>query len=180
MSTNLNETIFNQILEGGYILYFRHGETEETHESNVDLTKCETQRNLNASGRRQAGIIGGIFENKALPIDLPVLASPYCRTQETSKIAFGENNMQVNNDLGRIDCLEREVLTSEEQTIKNNLIKLFETLPSQGKNRIFIAHSAFGGIPYMGMVVIKPGSEGRKYEVVTKISYEEIRKWSNC
>lgn len=30
MSTNLNETIFEKIMEGGYILYFRHGETEET------------------------------------------------------------------------------------------------------------------------------------------------------
>lgn len=48
ISTNSNETILEQIMEGGYILYLRHGETDNTHESHVDLTKCETQRNLNA------------------------------------------------------------------------------------------------------------------------------------
>lgn len=114
-----------------------------------------------------------------MPIDFPVLTSPYCRTRETGEIAFSANNIQVVNDLGKIDYLEREVLTPEEQMIKNNLVKLLETLPSQGNNRVFIAHSAFGGIPYMSMVVIKPDGEGRKYEVVTKISYEEIRQWSN-
>lgn len=179
MGSNLNDTIFEKIMEDGYILYFRHGKTDEAHESNVDLTNCETQRNLNENGRKQAEIIGRIFENRSLPIDFPVLTSPYCRTRETGKIAFGINNIQVNNDLGRIDCLEKDELTSEEQTIKNNLIKLFETQPTQGKNRVFIAHSAFGGIPYMGMVVIKPGSVGKGYEVVTRISYEEFIQWSN-
>ncbi|PFB62850.1 histidine phosphatase family protein [Bacillus cereus] len=179
MSTNSNETIFEQIMEGGYILYLRHGETEDTHESNVDLTKCETQRNLNANGRRQAEIVGEIFKTQKLPIEFPVLTSPYCRTRETGEIAFDSQNIKIHNDLGRIDYLERDVSTPEEKTIKDNLIKLFQTLPLQGKNKVFIAHSAFGGIPYMGMVVIKPGSAGRTYEVVTKVGYEEIRQWSN-
>lgn len=179
MSTNSNKTIFEQIMEGGYILYLRHGETEDTHEPHVDLTKCETQRNLNENGRRQAEVVREIFKKQKLPIDFPVLTSPYCRTRETGEIAFGAQDIQINNDLGRIDYLERDVSTPEERTIKDNLIRLFETIPLQGKNKVFIAHSAFGGIPYMGMVVIKPGSAGRTYEVVTKVSYEEVRQWSN-
>ncbi|MFV8520905.1 histidine phosphatase family protein [Bacillus sp. SBS7] len=143
----------------------------------MDLTKCETQRNLNANGRRQAEIVGEILKTQKLPIEFPVLTSPYCRTRKTGKIAFGAQNIQINNDLGSIDYLERDVSTPEEQTIKDNLIKLFQTLPLQGKNKVFIAHSAFGGIPYMGMVVIKLGSAGRTYEVVTKVDYEEIRQW---
>ncbi|HDR8196643.1 histidine phosphatase family protein [Bacillus thuringiensis] len=179
INAKLNETLFKKIMEGGYILYFRHGETDETDESNVDLTRCETQRNLNEHGREQAKIIGEILKKQKLPIELPVLTSPYCRTKETGKIAFDVTNIQVHNDLGRIDYLERSHLTLEEQEIKNNLIKLFETLPLQGKNKVFIAHSAFGGIPYMGMVVINPGGEGNKYEIVTKLSYEELKEWGN-
>ncbi|MGM2417583.1 histidine phosphatase family protein [Bacillus cereus group sp. BceL062] len=179
MSTDSNKTIFEKIMEGGYILYLRHGETGDTHEPNADLTKCETQRNLNENGRRQAEVVREIFKKQKLPIDFPVLTSPYCRTRETGEIAFGAQDIQINNDLGKVGYLERDVSTPEEQTIKDNLIRLFETIPLQGKNKVFIAHSAFGGIPYMGMVVIKPGSAGRTYEVVTKVSYEEIRQWSN-
>src|SRR5919106_1343618 len=53
-----------------------------------DLRDCSRQRNLNAEGRRQARAIGRAFSRLAIPVGR-VLASPFCRTRDTARLAFG-------------------------------------------------------------------------------------------
>jgi virginiamycin B lyase len=57
-------------------------------DSTRDLGDCSRQRNLNAQGRRQARTIGRAFRRLEIPVGR-VLASPFCRTRDTARLAFG-------------------------------------------------------------------------------------------
>ncbi len=75
---------------GGYVLLFRHAATDYG-QSDVDkqnLENCLTQRNLSEQGRQQAAAIGQAFRQLQIPVGTD-LASPYCRTQETARLAYG-------------------------------------------------------------------------------------------
>ena len=53
-----------------------------------DLRDCARQRNLNAEGRRQARAIGTALRRLDIPVG-EVVTSPYCRTRDTARLAFG-------------------------------------------------------------------------------------------
>lgn len=52
------------------------------------LDDCSTQRNLDESGRRQAGQIGEAFRQQGIVVGA-VLSSPRCRCLDTARLAFG-------------------------------------------------------------------------------------------
>ncbi len=52
------------------------------------LDDCSTQRNLDESGRRQAGRIAEAFRQQGIVIGT-VLSSPRCRCLDTARLAFG-------------------------------------------------------------------------------------------
>ena len=73
--------------EGGVTLYFRHVATDFSQQDRDDaaLADCTKQRNLSDAGRDDARAIGAAL--RALPVPVRnVLASPYCRTQETAQL----------------------------------------------------------------------------------------------
>lgn len=75
--------------EGGHVVLLRHalapGSGEPGH---FDIEKCNTQRNLSEAGRQQARKIGALFAARAAPVD-EVVASRWCRTLDTARLAFG-------------------------------------------------------------------------------------------
>src|SRR4029453_17091970 len=77
---------------GGLVLVLRHAATDfsKPDEDPVDLADCTTQRNLSAQGRADARAIGRGVRRLELGIGT-VLASPFCRTRETAKLAFGRS-----------------------------------------------------------------------------------------
>ena len=57
-------------------------------DSTRDLRDCSRQRNLTAKGRREARSIGSALRRLDIPVgEAP--ASPYCRTRQTARLAFG-------------------------------------------------------------------------------------------
>ena len=50
---------------------------------------CATQRNLTDKGRAEARALGEHVKRLKIPIG-EVLASPFCRTMETARLAFGK------------------------------------------------------------------------------------------
>src|SRR5215475_3764539 len=64
---------------GGYILYFRHADTDHTQRDSrgMDLNDCAAQRNLSQRGRDNARAIGEALRALGIPI-MTVLASPLC------------------------------------------------------------------------------------------------------
>jgi hypothetical protein len=75
---------------GGHVLYFRHGKTDlSTRDADrASLDNCTTQRVLSDEGRQQMTQIGREFKRLRIPVGT-VLASPYCRTLDTARLAFG-------------------------------------------------------------------------------------------
>jgi hypothetical protein len=75
---------------GGHVVLLRNAMTTGTVEPpNFDIEKCATQLNLSDRGRQQARKIGALFAARAAPLER-VLASRYCRTLDTARLAFGD------------------------------------------------------------------------------------------
>ena len=66
---------------GGYILYFRHADTDhsQSDQRTMNIEDCTTQRNLTDRGRAHARAIGEAIRALRIPIGI-VVASPLCRT----------------------------------------------------------------------------------------------------
>lgn len=75
---------------GGVVLVLRHAATDFSKPDHdpVDLADCATQRNLSAGGRAEARAIGQGVRRLRLRVST-VLASAFCRTRETARIAIG-------------------------------------------------------------------------------------------
>lgn len=76
---------------GGYVLYLRHTSTDfsQNDTAMTSYADCASQRNLTDAGRDEARAIAAGLRELRIPIG-DVLASPYCRTMETGRLAFGK------------------------------------------------------------------------------------------
>lgn len=82
--------LMRSLRAGGLVLVIRHAATDfsKADQDPVVLSDCSTQRNLSAQGRADARAIGRGVRRLGLPV-VKVLSSPYCRTLETARLAFG-------------------------------------------------------------------------------------------
>jgi phosphohistidine phosphatase SixA len=120
---------------GGYVVYFRHAATDFsiTDTDTPDLADCSRQRNLIAAGRADARAIGKAWRMLRLPVGL-VLASRYCRTRETARLAFGR--FTPSSD---ITGLPSAATDAERARRVAALRRLLARPPRQG-NTILVAH----------------------------------------
>lgn len=155
---------------GGYIIYFRHGITDHSIDDTdrVNLANCATQRPLSEEGRQQMRGIGEAI--KALGIRVStVLSSPFCRSMDSAKLAFGR--MEIVDDLRQ--GVEADVATTERQA--RALRKMLATAPSEpGANTVISGHTSnlleATGIwpkPEGVAIVFKPGADGKFTYIAT-------------
>jgi len=80
-----------RLKQGGLVLYFRHTSTDfgQNDEQMTNYEDCAHQRNLTDKGRTEAKAIGEAMRKLQIPI-ASVIASPFCRTLETARLAFGK------------------------------------------------------------------------------------------
>lgn len=90
----------NQVLEGGYILYFRHAQREKWNDVTVfDAREVLMEQNgraqpwfravcLSDQGLEEAKGIGWVFTYLDIAVD-QVISSPVCRALETAQLAWG-------------------------------------------------------------------------------------------
>ncbi|SER80546.1 hypothetical protein [Salipaludibacillus aurantiacus] len=165
---------------GGLIIYARHGEaTIGEDEPDYNLMDCSTQRNLSMKGRYQASLYGMTFRHLAIPVQYPVVASPFCRTRESVELAFGKENVQVDWSLEKLFLLSAETSFKEKQAGSKVLNEVLESPPLRGCNKVIIAHSfpegtGLGPIPNMGSVIVKPLGRGRGYGIVAKLTLPQF------
>ena len=158
---------------GGYILYFRHADTDHSQndERMTSVEDCTTQRNLTDRGRDHSRAIGLVIRTLEIPIGA-VLASPLCRTVETAMLAFGtaqrapaarEGGPLPPGSAGRFAALRA----------------LLSTPVAPGANTIIVAHA----YPYFTLVggqflsegeadVVRP--RGADFEMVARVG---LRQW---
>ena len=122
---------------GGNVVYFRHADTgpASPEPPTVDLTRCETQRNLNDNGRAQAQEIGRQFRRLRIPVG-SVLSSQFCRCKDTAQLAFGR--FEVVPTLTGV--ARGPEFAQARRSASDGLRALLSTAPPAGENTVLISH----------------------------------------
>ncbi|WP_246050005.1 histidine phosphatase family protein [Aquibacillus sediminis] len=185
----LNALSLNEMVEslsvGGFILYARHAEaTVGRDQPNLHLQDCSTQRNLSDTGRRQAITYGQVLRDLRIPVVYPVLSSPFCRNVETAALAFGSDYVQIDPLWVQVYNLSTNLNQMQQNQLLNQLQTKFESIPQQGTNQVIIGHSfpaniGLGPISNMGTVVIQPHGQGYGFEIVARLSLEQLTQLSD-
>lgn len=162
--------LVRQLREGGYVLYMRHASTDFS-QNDAKMTSyedCASQRNLLDKGRAEARLVADHVRRLRIPVG-SVLASPFCRTMETARLAFGKVEASQDarggparpDDPARYEPL-RKILS---QKVKD-------------KNLVIVSHGnpfhAVAGPPYLQegeIAVVRP--EGAGFKVVGRIRIED-------
>jgi len=159
---------------GGYVLAFRHAATDfSMTDTTRDLRDCSRQRNLNADGRRQARRIGNAFRRLGIPVG-QVLASPFCRTRDTARLAFGRarpsRDLLSARYLGSVSARARQPA---------RMRRLLARRPRLGTNTALISHNfaiedaARVSLAEGEAVVVAPSRAGGGFEIVGTVESEE-------
>ena len=83
-----DQSVIKELQKGGKIVFIRHSLAPGNGDpDNIDLKKCNTQRNLNQQGIEQSKKIGILFSDNNIQID-KVLSSEWCRCKDTAQLAF--------------------------------------------------------------------------------------------
>ena len=85
--------LLDQARQGGFVLYMRHGNTENSRPyavPQVDLNDCATQRPLSAEGRQVAARVSQYLRQARIPV-AEVIHSPMCRQRDQQTIKFGDH-----------------------------------------------------------------------------------------
>jgi histidine phosphatase superfamily protein (branch 1) len=131
---------------------------------------CANQRNLTDKGRVEARELGAQVKRLGIPIG-EVLASPFCRTMETARLAFGKA-LAMNEVRGG-------PARPDDPTRYDALKKLLSSSVAKGENRVISSHGnpfqAVAGSPYLAegeMAVVQPLAEAG-FTVVSRIRLED-------
>ncbi|MBI2278118.1 MAG: histidine phosphatase family protein [Dechloromonas sp.] len=130
--------LLNKIRTGGFVLYMRHGNTDNTRPDRVpkvDLADCSTQRPLSDDGRKLMKQVGKAIRDARIPLG-QILVSPMCRTKESAQLAIGENFQIVES------LMYSANMTSEEKKPRIEALKKLLALPvPPDANTLMIAHA---------------------------------------
>lgn len=166
-----SERLLERLRGGGHVLVFRHAATDTGMDTTSDLSDCSRQRNLSSEGRRQSHTIGRAFRRLEIPVGR-VLASPFCRTRDTARLAFGR--VRASRAL-----LSPEFSAEPSRGQRTGLRRLLAVRPRHQSNTVLVSHgsaiyAATGLNPDEGDVVIaRPGREARGFRVVSTIKADE-------
>jgi phosphohistidine phosphatase SixA len=162
--------LLKKLREGGYVLYMRHTSTDfgQNDSKMTSYDDCANQRNLTDKGRAEARAVGQQVKRLRIPIGI-VLASPFCRTMETARLAFGQATAteEVRGGPVRTDDPKRY------QALR-------ELLGSKSDPNVVIASHgnpfhAVAGPPYLAegeIAVVRPEGDSR-FTVVGRIRLED-------
>ena len=173
-AAQVDPSIVGKLREGGYVLYLRHASTDFS-QNDAGMTSyddCASQRNLTDKGRAEARAIGEHLKRLRIPVG-EVLASPFCRTMETARLAFGkaQATQDVRGGPARPDDASRY----------DPLRKLLSSPVPAGENRVISSHGnpfhAVAGPPYLaeGEIAVLRPEGGLRFTLITRIRPED---WS--
>ena len=164
--------LLSRLREGGYVLYLRHTSTDFSQNDSrmTSFEDCTTQRNLTDRGRDEARTLGEHVKRLKIPIG-EVLASPFCRTLETARLAFGKAT--ATNDV------RGGPAGTDDPTRYAPLRKLLSSKVAKGQNLVISSHGnpfhAVAGPPYLAegeMAVVRPEG-GERFSVLARLRLDD-------
>lgn len=161
-----NEMI-KRLQTGGYIMYIRHGATDQS-QSDMDLSdfgRCDLQRNLSDVGKLESRIMGDALQKLNIKVN-DVYTSPYCRTVDTAKGVFGRYE--------KVDDLKATFTSDVEETayLSKSLKKRLSVIPVKGSNTALIGHT--GNLREAASVWPKPEGVVHVFKPLGKDGYQHI------
>jgi phosphohistidine phosphatase SixA len=168
----IDAVLLQELRAGGYVLYMRHASTDfSQNDANMkSYGDCPSQRNLTDKGRAEARAVGEHVKRLGIPIGT-VLASPFCRTMATARLAFGKAQPMKEMRGGPA--------RSEDPARYDGLKKLLSTPVAKGENLVIASHAnpfyAVAGPPYLAegeIAVVRPQG-GSSFGIVGKIRVED-------
>ena len=171
-AAQVDPAVVRELREGGLVLYMRHTSTDfsQNDAAMKSYEDCAHQRNLTDKGRAEAREIGAQVKRLGIPIG-EVLASPFCRTMETARLAFGKARAmnEVRGGPAR----------PEDPGRYDELRKLLSSPVAKGENRVIASHGnpfhAVAGPPYLAegeMAVLRPEGAMR-FTIVARIRLQD-------
>ena len=171
VAAQVDQALMAKLRQGGYVLYMRHTSTDFS-QNDARMTSyedCANQRNLTDKGRGEARMIGAHVKRLGIPVG-DVLASPFCRTMETARLAFGK--AQAMNEV------RGGPARPEDPGRYDELKKLLSAPVKKGENRVVSSHGnpfhAVAGPPYLAegeIAVVRPEG-GMRFTVIARIRPE--------
>ena len=129
-----DQSVIKELQKGGKIVFIRHSLAPGNGDpDNIDLTKCDTQRNLNQEGIEQSKNIGILFSDNNIQID-KVLSSEWCRCKDTARFAF--DNYETFKGLNSF--YQEKFYKYKDQQIKS--LKKYISNWNSDKNLILVTH----------------------------------------
>jgi hypothetical protein len=121
---------------------------------------------------------GTLLRQWDIPIQDPVLSSPYCRAIETAQLAFPAGGVMIDPFWAQINNLGSMPPPAQARVLDALRSKL-EVIPAPGFNQPIIAHGfpdgiGLGQIPYMGTVFIRPLGMGSGYAIAARFTLEDL------
>lgn len=164
----VSKTLLNEVRQGGFVLYMRHGNTDNSRPDavpKVDLNDCSTQRPLSDEGRKVAAQVGKYLREARIPIS-EVIHSPMCRARESAQLAFAGLGDKLRPEPGL--TYSSNLTTEEKKPVLAMTRQLVSSPVSAGTNRMLVAHApnladlmGYFVKPEATVVVIRPLGDGR-------------------
>lgn len=164
--------ILNKLRDGGFVLYLRHGHTDNSRPDrvpSVDLNDCSTQRQLNEVGRQVAREVGQAMRKAQILIG-EIHISPLCRVKNTALEAFPGRKYVIEGYL----MYTANLTSQQKQPILSRTRALLSAPVAAGKNRLVIAHAPnlmdlIGYFPKEATLVIFRPQGGGEFAYVASI-----------
>lgn len=169
-------TIWKSLKQGGYVVLMRHAPVDTmTHSTspNADFENCVGQQNLSPEGQKEAARIGRAFKKHKIKISA-VFASPYCRTQDTGRLAFGK--------VKAWDALDLQTSLPEDEAAKRSELVAARIGEFKGPgNLVMISHqpnidTLTLELVELGTILILQPSGGSNFNVLERIPLSKLPK----
>jgi len=175
-ATAADASIWSKLKQGGYVILMRHGSVDTmTHSTNPDaeFENCVGQNNLSPEGQQEAALTGRAFKKQHIPIG-DVFAGPYCRTQDSARIAFGKVRVW--------DALDLQTALPDDEAAKRTALVSARIGQYTGrKNLVLVTHKpnidalTFELVDTGTLLVLQPGG-GSDFSVVGRITVKDLSK----
>lgn len=156
-----DEALWKLLQGGGQVVLIRHGLTTPGvgDPEGMRLDDCASQRSMNDEGRAESRRLGQAWRERRIPVGR-LLSSPWCRCQETGRIAFGQAP-EVTPALGNLFGRPEQQAPQLAQ-----LRPLAATKPQAGNTLMFTHGSTVLALTGVSpdtaeMVVLTPQGDGR-------------------
>lgn len=160
--------LLERVRQGGYVLYIRHGTTDNSRADQVELgdfRDCRRQRVLDEAGRQLAVQVGQFIRKAQIPVS-QVLHSPLCRARDTAQLAFPQQPGGVQQVDGLL--YTANLTQGEKQPVLKETRLLLSEPVARGGNRVIVAHApnmadlmGYFVRPEGTVVIIQPQGQGR-------------------